>query len=59
MTKLNPIQVALIPHVSKAQFQAICDETEELMSENLGLKERIDYLERQIATHAYGDWQLH
>jgi hypothetical protein len=59
MTKLNPIQDAIIPHISKAEFQAICDETEELVCKNVELKERIDFLEGQIATHAFGGWQVH
>ena len=59
MSQLNPIQEAVIPHISKAEYQAMCDETEELIIENLGLKDRIDYLERRTATHAFGGWQLH
>ena len=59
MTALNPIQEALIPHINKATFQAICHETEELVIENTQLKARIDFLERQIATHTFGGWQTH
>lgn len=59
MMELNRIQEALVPHISKAEYQAICDETEELMVENQGLKARIDYLERHITTHAYCGWQTH
>lgn len=59
MTILNPIQEAIIPHISKAEFQAVCDEMEELAGQNLELKERINFLEQQIATHAFGGWQLH
>ena len=59
MTALNPIQEALIPHINKATFQAICEETEELVTENAELKARVDFLERQIATYAFGGWQTH
>ena len=59
MAILNRIQEALLPHISKVEFQAICDETEELMIENLDLKVRIDHLERHIATHAFCGWQTH
>jgi hypothetical protein len=59
MTALNPLQEALIPHINKATFQAICEETEELVIENAELKARVDFLERQIATHAFGGWQTH
>jgi hypothetical protein len=59
LKKLNPIQEAIIPHISKAEFQAVCDEMEELVCQNVELKERINFLEGQITTHAFGGWQLH
>ena len=59
MVELDPTQGVLIRYVSKEEYQAICDETDALMIENEELRERIDYLERQIATHAFGGWQVH
>jgi hypothetical protein len=59
LKKLNPIQEAIITHISKAEFQAVCDEMEELVCQNVELKERINFLEGQITTHAFGGWQLH
>ena len=59
MAKQNPIQDAIIQHISKAEFQAICDEREELVCQNAELKERINFLEGRIATHAFGGWQVH
>ena len=57
--ELNPIQMALIPHLKKDQYKALCDEAEELMSENVQLRKRVEYLELEIATHAPGGWQVH
>lgn len=59
MIKLNPIQEALIPHISKAEYVVLCEEAEELMIENVELRERVEHLEREITTHAYGGWRLH
>lgn len=55
----NPVQETPASRISKAEFQVVCDEAEALMRENSKLKKRIAYLELQIATHAFGGWQLH
>ena len=59
MSKLNPIQEAILPHIRKAKYEAVCEEAEGLMVENEALKGRVEYLELQIATHAYGGWKIH
>jgi hypothetical protein len=59
MTQLNPIQEAILPHIRKAKYEAVCDEAEDLMVENELLKERVQYLEIQIATHVFGGWKTH
>jgi hypothetical protein len=59
MTELNPLQEAIIPHLGKVEYQQLVAEIEELENENIGLKQRVDHLERQIATHAFGGWQTH
>jgi hypothetical protein len=53
------LQESFSPPISKAQYLALCAEAEALMIENKELKERVAHLELQIATHAYGGWQLH
>lgn len=34
-------------------------ESVEQLADNKALKSRIEFLERQIATNAFGGWQLH
>ena len=53
------VQETFHPPISEAQYLAVCDEAEALMLENMELKARIAHLELQIATHAFGGWQLH
>lgn len=64
MTNLNPLQEALLAHVSKEEHLAAQSEDHpgkpsDLEVENAQLRARVAYLEMQIATHAFGGWQLH
>jgi hypothetical protein len=64
--KLNQVQEALLAHLSQSEFQQILAEQENtsavaeaLRSENKTLKSRVEYLEQQITTNAFGGWQVH
>lgn len=59
MTELNPLQQALIPHLGTEVYLKMRDNSNTLATENRILKDRIDRLERQIATNTSGGWQLH
>ncbi|MEH6590210.1 MAG: hypothetical protein V7746_08145 [Halioglobus sp.] len=64
--KLNPVQKALLAHFKHSDFAQILNEhkeapavTQALRTENQVLKDRVEYLEQQIATNAFGGWQIH
>jgi polyhydroxyalkanoate synthesis regulator phasin len=64
--KLNPVQEALLAHFKQSDFEQTLDEYGEtpavtlaLRTENDALKARVEYLEQQIATNAFGGWQIH
>lgn len=59
MTELNPLQQALIPHLGAEVYLKMRDDSNTLAAQNRMLKDRIDYLERQIATQISGGWELH
>ena len=59
MTELNPLQKALIPHLGAEVYLKMRDDSNTLAAQNRMLKDRIDYLERQIATQISAGWQLH
>ena len=45
--------------VNEEEYLEIIEGARQLAAENLRLKERIDLLEHQIVTHAFGGWQTH
>lgn len=57
--KLNPLQEALVPHVSEQEYQKMLAEAKFLEAENARLKDRVNHLESEIATHAFGGWKIH
>ena len=59
MNQLNQAQENPHSAPSKEQYRKLWIEAMEQMAENTELKKRIDFLERQIATNAFGGWQLH
>ncbi|MEH6584241.1 MAG: hypothetical protein V7754_20080 [Halioglobus sp.] len=64
--ELNRIQEALVAHLSAGEYQQMLDDhartlgdTQALITENSALRDRVEYLEREITTHAFGGWVLH
>lgn len=45
--------------ISSDDSRRLWVEAVEQMAQNAELKKRVDFLERQIATNAFGGWQLH
>jgi hypothetical protein len=48
-----------LSQVNEEEYLQILEGARQLAAENLKLKERIDLLEHQIVTHAFGGWQTH
>ena len=59
MTEPHVEQEAGLSHVSEEEYLQIIEGARQLAAENQKLKERIDHLENQIVTHAFGGWQTH
>ena len=59
MNALNKTLETAIDHPSKTDYRKLWVEAVETMAENTALKRRVEFLEREIATHAFGGWQLH
>ena len=45
--------------VSDEDCQKLWIEAVEALAENIELKQRVEFLERQIAVNAFGGWQTH
>lgn len=59
MTEPHVEQETGLSHVSEEEYLQIIEGARQLAAENQKLKERIDHLENQIVTHAFGGWQTH
>jgi hypothetical protein len=59
MNRLNQTQKSTQADPSKQQYRKLWVEAVEQMAENTELRKRVDFLERQIATNAFGGWKLH
>ena len=59
MNALNKTLETAIDHPSETDYRKLWVETVATMAENTALKRRVELLEREIATHAFGGWQIH
>jgi len=59
MTEPHVEQETGLSHVSEEEYLQVIAGARQLAVENEKLKERIDHLEHQIVTNAFGGWQTH
>lgn len=59
MSEMKQAEAVPPTQISSDDSRRLWVEAVEQMAQNAELKKRVDFLERQIATNAFGGWQLH